>query len=128
MSGFIRQMASDRFLLRVAVVAAIGGFLFGHDTGVIGGALLFIKSSLHAQSNLAQQSIVASLLVGAIAGALAGGWLHTQLPWIGLAALLLYIASFAIGIGPVFWLMISEIYPTSIRGPRKVSPRLSTGA
>lgn len=44
------------------------------------------------------------------------GWLHTRLPWIGLAALLLYIASFAIGIGPVFWLMISEIYPTSIRG------------
>lgn len=75
MSSFIRQMASDRFLLRVAAVAAIGGFLFGYDTGVIGGALLFMKHALHAQSNLAQQSIVASLLVGAIAGALAGGWL-----------------------------------------------------
>ncbi len=73
MSGFIRQMASDRYLLRIAVVAAIGGFLFGYDTGVIGGALLFIKKSLHAESNLAQQSIVASLLLGAIVGALAGG-------------------------------------------------------
>lgn len=75
MTSFIRQMASDRFLMRIAAVAAIGGFLFGYDTGVIGGALLFIKNALHAQSNLAQQSIVASLLVGAIIGALAGGWL-----------------------------------------------------
>ncbi len=29
---------------------------------------------------------------------------------------LVYLASFAIGLGPIFWLMISEIYPTTIRG------------
>ncbi len=68
-------MWSNGFLLRVAIIAAIGGFLFGYDTGVIGGALLFIKKDLNAQSNLAQQSIVASLLAGAVVGALAGGWL-----------------------------------------------------
>ena len=31
MNNFIRQMASDRFLLRIAVVAAICGFVFGYD-------------------------------------------------------------------------------------------------
>jgi hypothetical protein len=31
MSGLIRQMASERYLLRIVVVAAIGGFLFGYD-------------------------------------------------------------------------------------------------
>jgi sugar porter (SP) family MFS transporter len=30
--------------------------------------------------------------------------------------LALYIASFAISLGPIFWLMISEIYPLGIRG------------
>lgn len=28
----------------------------------------------------------------------------------------LYIASFAISLGPIFWLMISEIYPLNMRG------------
>jgi sugar porter (SP) family MFS transporter len=32
-----------------------------------------------------------------------------------LALLILYIAGFAIGLGPVFWLMISEIYPTGVK-------------
>jgi MFS family permease len=27
-----------------------------------------------------------------------------------------YLASFALGLGPVFWLLISEIYPTTVRG------------
>ena len=33
-----------------------------------------------------------------------------------LASVLIYLASFAIGMGPIFWLLISEIYPTTIRG------------
>lgn len=33
-----------------------------------------------------------------------------------LADVLVYLACFAIGLGPVFWLLISEIYPTTIRG------------
>jgi MFS family permease len=37
--------------------------------------------------------------------------------WFALACLLVYIFGFAIGLGPVFWLMISEIFPLQMRGP-----------
>ncbi|WP_101295470.1 sugar porter family MFS transporter [Halegenticoccus soli] len=36
--------------------------------------------------------------------------------WAALASLMLYVAFFAIGLGPVFWLLISEIYPLKVRG------------
>jgi MFS transporter, SP family, galactose:H+ symporter len=36
--------------------------------------------------------------------------------WIGVLSLAVYIASFAIGLGPVFWLLISEIFPLNVRG------------
>jgi len=40
---------------------------------------------------------------------------HVSRTWI-LIDVLAYLACFAIGLGPVFWLLISEIYPTTIRG------------
>ena len=47
----------------------------------------------------------------------ASSTLQDQAGWIALAALVVYIASFAVGLGPVFWLMISEIYPLNLRSP-----------
>jgi MFS transporter, SP family, galactose:H+ symporter len=38
------------------------------------------------------------------------------LKWIGVLSLAVYIAAFAVGLGPVFWLLISEIYPLNVRG------------
>jgi len=72
--GFVREAVRNRRLLGVAIIAAIGGFLFGYDTGVIGGALLFMKKPLGLHSHGQQQLTVAILLLGAIAGALLAGW------------------------------------------------------
>jgi SP family galactose:H+ symporter-like MFS transporter len=35
---------------------------------------------------------------------------------IAVVTLMAYVASFAISLGPIFWLLISEIYPLKIRG------------
>jgi sugar porter (SP) family MFS transporter len=43
--------------------------------------------------------------------------LQHNLGWLALVCMIVYIASYAIGLGPVFWLMISEIFPLSVRSP-----------
>ncbi len=53
-------------------VIAVGGFLFGFDTGVISGALLYIKTDFH-MSSFEQSSTVSVLLIGAMIGALGYG-------------------------------------------------------
>jgi sugar porter (SP) family MFS transporter len=64
----------QRYVRRITAVAALGGFLFGYDTGVISGALLYIKPDF-GLSTFGQQAVVASLLLGAVFGALVGGQL-----------------------------------------------------
>lgn len=60
------------FVVASAAVAALGGFLFGFDTGIISGALLFIKQEFGLSAGL-QQLVVGSLLLAAVVGALLGG-------------------------------------------------------
>lgn len=38
------------------------------------------------------------------------------LGWIAVGSLMTYVGFFAVGLGPVFWLILSEIYPLRIRG------------
>ncbi|HEV7677975.1 MAG TPA: MFS transporter [Candidatus Dormibacteraeota bacterium] len=66
------RVSSNRLLYTAAVVSALGGFLFGYDTGVISGALLYITRDF-ALSSFAQESVVSALLVGAAIGAVVAG-------------------------------------------------------
>jgi MFS family permease len=40
----------------------------------------------------------------------------SELGGVTVVTLMIYIGAFAIGLGPVFWLIISEIYPQNVRG------------
>jgi sugar porter (SP) family MFS transporter len=72
---FIRELwaTNTRFVVRLGLIAALGGFLFGYDTGVISGALPFISKALGA-SKFDQQAFVGALLVGAVIGAVLSGY------------------------------------------------------
>lgn len=76
MSSFASEAFSgrNRFLLRITLIAAVGGFLFGYDTGIISGAQLYITKDLTV-SDTQKQWIVGSLLVGAVIGA----WIASSL-------------------------------------------------
>ena len=56
----------------IAGIAALGGLLFGYDTGVIPGALLFIREAL-ALPPTTQGVVVAIVLAGAAVGAAVAG-------------------------------------------------------
>lgn len=65
--------SNGRFLTKLTVIATLGGLLFGYDTGVISGALLYMKDDL-ALSSFGEATVVSSLLFpGAAFGALFGG-------------------------------------------------------
>ncbi|MBW8484472.1 sugar porter family MFS transporter [Actinomadura parmotrematis] len=94
MASYVREAARNPFVLKISMLAALGGLLFGYDTGVISGALLYIKQDLGAGS-LAQSWIVAGLLLGAVAGALIGGRLADRISrrWTLLIAGIVYVAA-----------------------------------
>ena len=56
-----------------AAITALGGLLFGYDTGVVSGALLFVKKDFGGLSNFQQELVTSLLLVGAVIGALCAG-------------------------------------------------------
>ncbi|WP_269089084.1 sugar porter family MFS transporter [Mycobacterium avium] len=58
----------------IALVAAISGMLYGYDTGVISWALLQLTQDFNITEGW-QQVIAASILLGAVAGALTCSWL-----------------------------------------------------
>ena len=60
------------FVFAAAGFAALGGLLFGYDTGVISGALIFIRTQF-ALSTFQQELVVSVVLVGAAIAALSGG-------------------------------------------------------
>ncbi|WP_256991785.1 MULTISPECIES: sugar porter family MFS transporter [unclassified Rhodococcus (in: high G+C Gram-positive bacteria)] len=61
------------FLFRLTLIASIGGLLFGLDTGVIAGALVYLRDDFNLTA-VSEGLVVTSLLFpGATAGALLGG-------------------------------------------------------
>ncbi len=124
---------------RIYFFGALGGLLFGYDTGVISGAILFITEDFDL-SPFMQGAVVASLLLGAMAGAALAGPLSDTLGrrrLIMIAAVTFTVGAIAAAAAPSAWalvgarvilglavgcaalvvpLYLSEIAPTRLRG------------
>src|SRR3954469_16304698 len=124
---------------RIFFFGALGGVLFGYDTGVISGAILFITKDF-GLSPFMQGAVVAALLLGAMIGAAFAGPMSDRLgrrrliivaavtftvgalaaaasPSAGALVAARFVIGLAVGSAAlVVPLYLSEIAPTQIRG------------
>lgn len=130
---------SRLYVYAVSAIAAITGLLFGFDTGIISGALLFIEKDFVISTTM-KELIVSSVLFGAMFGSISSGRLTDQF---GRRRIMLIISAlfiigtliasfttqvhgillgrvilgFAIGIGSYTApLYIAEVAPSDLRG------------
>jgi SP family sugar porter-like MFS transporter len=129
------------FVYFISIVSAMGGFLFGYDWVVIGGAKPFYEAYFNIADNNALQAVAMSMaLLGCLVGAMTAGILADKFgrkKLLLLAAIIFLVSSWATGATNVFsWFIvarfiggiaigiaadispmyIAEVAPTSVRG------------
>jgi MFS transporter, SP family, xylose:H+ symportor len=128
------------YLWGIALIAALGGLLFGYDWVVIGGARDFYEVYFRLTSSATIGWVNSCALIGCLIGSLAAGWLAERMgrkPVLLIAALLFAVSSALTGWAYsvsafVFWrilggcaiglasnvspLYIAEISPANLRG------------
>src|SRR5664279_3781578 len=101
-----------RFIYIAVATAALGGLLFGYDTGVISGAILFITRQFSLSSTM-EELVVSSVLVGAVIGAIIGGVLTNRFgrrTMIILAGIIFTVSAVGTAlIQSVFWLIAARM-------------------
>jgi MFS transporter, SP family, galactose:H+ symporter len=127
------------YVLLVASIAALGGLLFGYDTGVISGAILFISKQFVLDDRL-QAFTISVVLIGCIGGSAVSGSVADRIgrrptlfgagvifllgallsAFAGTEAILLcgrFVVGLGIGLSSVVApLYISEVAPAPVRG------------
>ena len=89
-AGETAKPESGRYIYLPAMVAAIGGLLFGFDTAVINGAIVFIKQQFSlsdTQTEIAASSLLLGCVVGASLAAFTSDRLGRKKVLLGSAAL-----------------------------------------
>jgi SP family arabinose:H+ symporter-like MFS transporter len=128
-----------RFVSRISLVAALGGFLFGLDIVLLSGAILFLKKEFRL-NELQEGFTMTSAMLACFFGPSLGGWLSDRLgrrKTLALAGILFgasavgtalagsitafnvyrVVGGFGVGVACVVSpLYIAEIAPASIRG------------
>lgn len=90
------------FVYVLAFFSALGGFLFGYDTGVVSGAMLLLKKEMNLNA-LWQELLVSSTVGAAALSALAGGYLnglYGRRVCILLASFIFAVGGLVLSVGP----------------------------
>jgi len=104
MEGFDNPVGSLYYMYLLTMLSCIGGFLFGYDTGIISGAIIFIQRDFQLDSQ-SQELIVGITVGGALLSSSIAGLLSD---WYGRKVLILF-SSFVFAIGAVLMSLADEI-------------------
>lgn len=139
-SVFVVQAETTGYVWGIAIVAALGGLLFGYDWVVIGGAREFYEGYFHLTSPALVGWANSCALLGCLIGSLMAGYLadrHGRKPVFLVAAILFAVSSLLTGLAHSFdafivWriaggiaiglasnvspLYIAEVSPAELRG------------
>lgn len=99
------HQASNSYVLLLASVAAIGGFLFGFDTAVINGAVVSLGKAFSANSVLTGFAVSSALLGSAVGAFFAGSIADRRgrVPTMLIAAILFVISGVGSGFAFTIW-------------------------
>jgi SP family galactose:H+ symporter-like MFS transporter len=104
------QEPVGRAVVWTAAITALGGLLFGYDTGVVSGALLFLHTSFGNVGSFDKELVTGLLLVGAAVGAFSSGRLADRIgrrPVILLTASVFVIGVLGAAFSPALWVLIA---------------------
>ncbi|MND56495.1 D-xylose-proton symporter [compost metagenome] len=103
---------NTRFLILITLTATLGGFLFGFDTAVISGTIVFVKQQYNMDA-LMEGWYVSSALLGSIAGVAISGKMGDRLgrkKVMLLSAFLFGISAIGCALAPsAFWLIVFRL-------------------
>jgi sugar porter (SP) family MFS transporter len=91
-------------------ITALGGLLFGYDTGVVSGALFYLRSDFGGLSSFEQELVTSLLLIGAVIGALAAGRVSDRIgrrPTILITALIFIAGVLLAAFSPAFGVLLA---------------------
>jgi len=100
MTNEVKQ--SKGYVVLIAAIAATGGLLFGFDTGVISGALPFLREHWNLDNSMVEW-VTTAVLVGAVVGAISSGRLTDIMgrkKVIFIAAVIFAVGALATGYAP----------------------------
>jgi len=100
----------NRAVLWTSGIAALGGLLFGYDTGVVSGVLLFLSSTFGHVTSFEKELVTGVLLIGAAAGALSAGRLADRVgrrPTILITAAVFVAGVLGAALSPTLWFLIT---------------------
>lgn len=97
-------MGKKSYLLLITIISALGGLLFGYDTGVINGAQFYLSKYFELDSIL-KGWVVSSALLGCFVGAIIAGKLSIIIGRkhsLVISAILFTISAFGSGLPGMF--------------------------